>query len=366
MPDTIGDSGKEMWNAAGDMAYDLAISAGGSFIAGSGFALGAAYLARQIRAMREEAAISAGGSKEEVPHAELALLSTIALLTFTASERLGFSGIASIFVCGVLTRHYTYHSLSAASQGSATALFATLAMLCENALATMLGVAAFDYLMWLESSHLPLALVTVPVLFIARALNIFPLSLVANLMRKRSQKRYISWSMQIVMWFSGMRGALSFALAITLDDDRFAHPLPPPIFHALVSATLGTIVITTLLMAPATRPLIRLLKLGESESATTLSPGLMAGCVSLEVSHAGKPDPSARSMLSTPLLSEPNRDADDTTERTTKSTLVARSRLTPSPPVRRRMGTPPQGQRGGGGGQRRRRGRRPHSQSRSA
>ena len=58
---------------------------------------------------------------------------------------------------------------------------------------------------------LSFALLTLPVLFVARALNIFPLSALANRLR-RGKKPPISPPMQVVMWFSGMRGALSFAL----------------------------------------------------------------------------------------------------------------------------------------------------------
>jgi sodium/hydrogen exchanger 8 len=291
----MDDGNEEYANVLVDMGADLAWAIGGSIVIGCGFALMAAYLTRGVFHLR------AGRNGEDVPHAELALLCTVALLTFTAAEGLGLSGIASLFFCGILTRHYTFHSarserdslardlkelqstcvacrlsavtrtvqcvadLCAESQRAATTLFATLAMLGENALATMLGVAAFEVgvQLWLDTSNLPLALVSVPILFVARALNVFPLSAVANCLRRRSAKQRISWRMQVVMWFSAMRGALSFALVITLQDaEGSAQPVPPKVLHTLVTATLFIIVFTTLFMAPATRPLIRVLRLG--------------------------------------------------------------------------------------------------------
>ena len=45
---------------------------------------------------------------------------------------------------------------------------------------------------------------------IARAFNIFPLSYLANCCRRRNK---IPSSMQIVMWFTGLRGAIAFALS---------------------------------------------------------------------------------------------------------------------------------------------------------
>ena len=43
----------------------------------------------------------------------------------------------------------------------------------------------------------------------ARAAHIFPLSFLANLGRRRK----IPFKMQVVIWFSGLRGAIAFALA---------------------------------------------------------------------------------------------------------------------------------------------------------
>ena len=236
-------------------------------------------------------------SRAEVPHAELSLILTSAILTFSASERLGFSGIAALFAFGVLTRHYTFHNLSPQAQSASTTLFLTLATLCETSLSTLLGVAAFDYVVWFgvdrEADSMlytnggahALAVVTLPVLFIARACNIFPLTALANCLRRGrgrgGRKQRISWQMQVVMWFSGMRGALSFALVVTLSERRSPHlTLPLPIYHQLVSATLVTIVVTTLLMAPATRPLVRSLRLGvdgTTEQGKELAAALLTG-----------------------------------------------------------------------------------------
>lgn len=221
---TLGDSKDEMAAAGLAMARDLTWAMTGSVVTGCAFALSAAYLTRRILYLRLSSQ-HVDATENAVPHAELALLSTHALLTFSAAERFGFSGIASIFVCGILTRHYTYHNLSKAAQGAAETLYASIALLCENALATMLGVAAFDYLSRLDPSHVPLAMLNVPVLFIARALNIFPLSALCNFLRRKSHKTPIDWRMQLVMWFSGMRGALCFGLVITLDDNLFPHPV---------------------------------------------------------------------------------------------------------------------------------------------
>ena len=254
-------------------ALELLWTTLGSVLTGCSFALGMAYATRRLRLLSvglTDAELSAIG---HVPHAELSLLTLLGVLTFVASERLGFSGIASLFVCGVLSRHYTYHNLSVDARKSATSLFLTLATLCETSLATLLGVAAFHYLIQTKLWDAPFALLTLPCLFIARALNIFPLTALTNYLR-RGRKAAISFPMQVVMWFSGMRGALSFALVVTLSPlmgDKDAS-LPDESFHHLAAATLVTIVITTMFMAPATRPLIKILRVGHGHGPPGVDP----------------------------------------------------------------------------------------------
>jgi len=249
----------------------------GSMLAGGAFSLVGAYVTRRLLFLRLSAGrgssdSSEGHSREPMPHVEISLVATIALFTYAAAERLGLSGIMALFVGGAMTRHYTFHNLSEAAQESSTSFFLTLSSLAETSLATLLGVAGFDYLalgardnldttLGRRENHmidLSFAVATLPVLFLARALNIFPLSQVAN--SCRPAKKHITLPMQTVMWFSGNRGALSFALAVTLNDPH--SPVSRFLFHQIVAATLMTIAVTTLLMAPCTPHLINSLHLG--------------------------------------------------------------------------------------------------------
>ena len=84
-------------------------------------------------------------------------------------------------------------------------------------------------------------------------------------------------------------GPLSFALAVTLDDDRLPWPLDPTTVHRLMWPTLVTIAASSWCMAPATAPLIRCMPslATASRSASGLSAALLP-----------QPSPPVRSHVS--------------------------------------------------------------------
>ena len=264
----------------------------GSVCLGIIWALASAALSRKLRA---------AGPADTHPHAsfELAMLLLFALLSYTTAEECGFSGVMSLFVSALVMRHYTFHNLSLTSRRSAKALLTTLSETCETCLSVLLGIVFVDYLVvGIEhrTQHaqdgvtvwdLPFVALSVPILLVARAANILSCSFVANLGRRKEEQ--ITPRMQLVMWFSGMRGPLSFALAVTLpgaqdaqhhqaghaisEDARWTVPIN--------TTTLAITLITNLLMAPLTGPLIALLNLraedahpprhGQAEAAEALT-----------------------------------------------------------------------------------------------
>jgi solute carrier family 9 (sodium/hydrogen exchanger), member 8 len=83
---------------------------------------------------------------------------------------------------------------------------------------------------------------------VSRACNIFPLSIMLNYFREHK----ITKKMQFIMWFSGLRGAIAFALSLNLqikDDER----------HVIVTTTLILVLFTTLVLGGSTMPLMKLL-----------------------------------------------------------------------------------------------------------
>ena len=65
---------------------------------------------------------------------------------------MGMSGITSIFICGMVMAHYSYHNICPNSQAAATGMAHTLGFLCENFVFVYLGLSIFTF--DLECVHL--------------------------------------------------------------------------------------------------------------------------------------------------------------------------------------------------------------------
>uniref|UniRef100_A0A8C3Q4D9 Sodium/hydrogen exchanger n=1 Tax=Geospiza parvula TaxID=87175 RepID=A0A8C3Q4D9_GEOPR len=173
----------------------------GSFAMGSSYAVVTALLTKFTKLC-------------EFPMLETGLFFLLSWSAFLSAEAAGLTGIVAVLFCGVTQAHYTYNNLSADSKMRTKQLFEFMNFLAENVIFCYMGLALFTF-----QNHIfnPLfifgALVAV---FVARASNIYPLSFLLNLGRKQKIPR----TFQHMMMFSGLRGAIAFALAIRDTDSQ--------------------------------------------------------------------------------------------------------------------------------------------------
>uniref|UniRef100_A0A8I5TVF7 Sodium/hydrogen exchanger n=1 Tax=Pongo abelii TaxID=9601 RepID=A0A8I5TVF7_PONAB len=128
--------------------------------------------------------------------------------TFLLAEAWGFTGVVAVLFCGITQAHYTYNNLSTESQHRTKQLFELLNFLAENFIFSYMGLTLFTF-----QNHVfnPTFVVGAFVaIFLGRAANIYPLSLLLNLGRRSK----IGSNFQHMMMFAGLRGAMAFALAI--------------------------------------------------------------------------------------------------------------------------------------------------------
>uniref|UniRef100_A0A8C5B004 Sodium/hydrogen exchanger n=1 Tax=Gadus morhua TaxID=8049 RepID=A0A8C5B004_GADMO len=142
------------------------------------------------------------------PLLETALFFLMSWSTFLLAEACGFTGVVAVLFCGITQAHYTYNNLSEESTKRTKQLFEVLHFLAENFIFSYMGLALFTF-----QNHVfsPIFIAGAFIaIFIGRACNIYPLTFMLNLGRRHK----ITGNFQHMMMFSGLRGAMAFALAI--------------------------------------------------------------------------------------------------------------------------------------------------------
>lgn len=152
----------------------------------------------------------------DFPLLETSLFVLMSYATFLLSEVLDLSGIVAVLFCAICQAHYTYKNLSQESRSRTKQLFELLNFLSENFLFTYIGVSMFTFPQ--HRWRFSFILVAFIAMFVARALQIYPLSFLLNLGRNNK----IPLKFQHVLFFSGLRGAMAFALALrnTVSEPR--------------------------------------------------------------------------------------------------------------------------------------------------
>lgn len=251
MTNTILEMGSEQY--ADSSSFETFFSAVGNFLVmfsasaaiGIAFALISALLLKHV-------------DLRSTPSLELGTMLIFSYAPYSLAEGLKLSGIMAILFCGIVMSHYTHFNLSPMTQITVQSIFRTTAFMAETCVFAYLGMAIFSF----KHQFRPAFVIwTIILCLLGRAVNIYPLSSLVNQFRDVK----ISRKTQFIMWFSGLRGAVAFALVLhlQLDDEKR---------HVLITSTLIIIMFTILCLGGSTLPLLKLLKAEQGmEKGLTLS-----------------------------------------------------------------------------------------------
>ncbi|RDX92207.1 Sodium/hydrogen exchanger 6, partial [Mucuna pruriens] len=182
---------------------------------------------------------------------------------YMLAEGLGLSGIVSILFTGMVMKHYTFSNLSHSSQGFVSAFFELISSLAETFVFIYMG---FDIAMEKHSwSHAGFIFFSIIFIGIARAANVFSCAYLVNLIRPA--RRQIPPKHQKALWYSGLRGAMAFALAL-----QSIHDLPDGHGQTILTATTAIVVLTVLLIGGSTGTMLEALEVIGSDSHISESP----------------------------------------------------------------------------------------------
>ncbi|KAJ3661878.1 hypothetical protein Zmor_006256 [Zophobas morio] len=186
------------------------------------------------------------------PSLEFGMMLVFTYAPYVLAEGIHLSGIMAILFCGIVMSHYTHFNLSTVTQITMQQTLRTLAFIAETCVFAYLGLALFSFKHRVEPALIVWALI---LCLIGRACNIFPLAILVNKFREHQ----ITKKMMFIMWFSGLRGAISYALSLHLnfsDETR----------HVIITTTLIIVLITTLFFGGSTMPLLKFMQATKNPS----------------------------------------------------------------------------------------------------
>jgi sodium/hydrogen exchanger 8 len=227
----------------GNSSWQFCVMFFGSALLGVAFALISALFLKLVNLRRHQSL-------------EFSMWVIFAFAPYFLAEGLHLSGIMTVLFCGIVMSHYTHYNLSAVTQITVQQSLRTVAFMAESGVFLYLGMAVFSIN---KSFDLALIIWSIVLILIGRAANIFPLTFLMNCCRSVK----ISLRMQCIMWYSGLRGAVAFALAENLReyfDDK--------VTGYIVTTTLIIVLFTIVILGGSTLPLLKFLKADKGAKLT--------------------------------------------------------------------------------------------------
>eukprot|EP00250_Pteridium_aquilinum_P014548 c22055_g1_i1 orf=447-2219(+) len=193
----------------------------------------------------------AGLAVNNLQNLECCLVVLFPYFSYMLAESVGLSGIVAILFCGVVMKHYMFPNLSVNAQAFTASFFELLSSLAETFVFIYMGLAiAIEDQSW---SHVGFIFFSIIFMIVARAANVFPCAYLVNLIRPLS--RQIPVKHQKALCFSGLRGAMAFALAL-----QSTHDLPESHGRTIFTATTAIVVLTVLLIGGSTSTMLEALE----------------------------------------------------------------------------------------------------------
>jgi len=230
-----------------------------SFFIGVGHALLLGYLCKKVDC----------AGNEELEHAELAGVLVTPYIAYLAAEAAEMSGIVTILFCGIAMALFVKPNISPHAKDLTKNVAKTMAHIFETYVFVYLGLALFTlHQVW---DTVILSVYAIVICLFARLCNIYPLTYILN----KFIKNKIGPRKQFTMWFSGLRGAIAFVLALQASEDFSA---PGQNGNTILTTCIMVIFFTVFVFGGYIWPVLEKLELRQpiSEEEEHISPYLPA------------------------------------------------------------------------------------------
>jgi CPA1 family monovalent cation:H+ antiporter len=231
--------------------------------------------------------------------------------SYLAAEAVGASGVLATVACGLVLGWRQHEVLGSESRLQARAAWDFVTFVLEALVFILIGLSLRGVLARLgpgAAIHLlPMALAITLVAIFARFVWVFPATYLPRLLWPPLRRRdpYPNWRQTFVLGWSGMRGVVSLAAALSLPDAFAGHD---PILFVTFVVICGTV----MLQGPTLGPLIRRLRVGsparEADDPDELLARAAMASAALAVIEASLADPLV-GALAQDLVSEYRKHA---------------------------------------------------------
>ncbi|XP_058077853.1 sodium/hydrogen exchanger 1-like isoform X2 [Magnolia sinica] len=161
---------------------------------------------------------------------EVAIMMLMAYLSYMLAELCSLSGILTVFFCGIVMSHYTWHNVTESSRITTKHAFATISFIAETFIFLYVGMDALDIDKWRTSkasvgTSAAVSATLLTLVLIGRAAFVYPLAIIANCFKTRVST-IVDLRQQFIIWWAGlMRGAVTIALSYNKVFGSITKPL---------------------------------------------------------------------------------------------------------------------------------------------
>ena len=142
---------------------------------------------------------------------ELAMMLLCPYVSYLIAEGLELSGIVAILINGIFLSYYATPNITSTSKKVLKMSYETLAYTAETLVFIFLGFGLFSFQHPYKEMGAWTMIFTIINLGIARYANVYFVSWIVNKFRSKNQ---VNSRFKFVMWVSGLRGAMAYALAL--------------------------------------------------------------------------------------------------------------------------------------------------------
>jgi len=132
-------------------------------------------------------------------------------ISYLLAESMEMSGIVSILFCGIVVAKYCRDNLSPEARTASTLGYKSLAHAAETIVFIFLGFSPWIFDVRWGTMGLMLPIWAFLIIKFGRFVNVGGVTLLINKFRNKTK---IDKTSQFVIWYSGLRGAIAFALAV--------------------------------------------------------------------------------------------------------------------------------------------------------